>query len=82
MAQRKEVKTLDNAPRNSAANQPVKVARLRRIGIYATGIFAALLIGFVAMWLVARTRANERDAAQQALRLTGIKDTLAAAIHA
>ena len=48
MARRKEVKTLDNAPRNSAANQPVKVARFRRIGIYATGIFAALLIGFVA----------------------------------
>jgi hypothetical protein len=31
------------------------------------------------MWLVARTRANERDVVQQALRLTQIENALAAA---
>ena len=68
---------------NNAANQPLKVAQLRRIGVSATVVFAAFLVGFVPMWLTARTRANERDAARQTLRLTEIENTLAAAaIHA
>ena len=64
---------------DDAMNQPAKVSRLRRVGMFATGVFAAFLIGFVPMWLSARMRANERDAAQQALRLTEIENTLAAA---
>ena len=58
---------------------PVKSARVQRFAIYATAVFAAFLGGFVPMWLAARTRANERNAAQQALRLTQIENTLAAA---
>ena len=58
---------------------PVKSARVQRFAVYATVVFAAFLLGFVPMWLVARTRANERNAAQQALRLTQIENALAAA---
>lgn len=64
---------------NNTVNQPVRVTRLKRLGVNATVVFAALLIGFVPMWLVARTRANERDAVQQALRLTQLENTLAGA---
>ena len=60
---------------------PVNSARVQRFAIYATVVFAAFLLGFVPMWLVARTRADERDAAQQALRLTQIENSLAAATY-
>jgi hypothetical protein len=42
-------------------------------------VFAAFVLGFVPMWLVARTRANERDVVQQALRLTQFENGLASA---
>ena len=58
---------------------PVKSARIQRFAVYATVLFAAFLLGFVPMWLAARTRANERNAAQQALRLAQIENDLAAA---
>ena len=64
---------------DSRERVPVKNARVQRFAIYATVVVAAFLLGFVPMWLAARTRANERNAAQQALRLTQIENTLAAA---
>jgi hypothetical protein len=69
-----EVHTMDQT-----AIPPLKVTRLKRLGVYTTVVFAAFLLGFVPMWLVARTRANERDVAQQAFRLTQLENTLAAA---
>ena len=64
-------------------DQPLKAARLQRLGVYATVIFFAFLVGFVPMWLRTSTLANERDAAQQAARLTQLENTLAsAAIYA
>ncbi len=62
---------------------PQKVAHLKRLGRYATVVLIAVLAGFLPAWLTARTRANERDTAQQALRLARAENTLAsAAIHA
>ena len=62
---------------------PAKSRRVHRFATYVTVAFAAFLLGFVPMWLSARSHANERDAAQQALRLAEIENTLAAAtIHA
>ena len=58
---------------------PTKNRQLHRVAIYATIIFAAFLLGFLPMWLTARTRTAERDAAQQALRLAHIESSLAAA---
>ena len=63
----------------AAEHFPVKNRRLRRFAIYATAALAAFVLGFLPMWLTARTRASERDAAQQALRLTQIENSLAAA---
>jgi hypothetical protein len=52
---------------------------VRRFAIYAVVVFVAFLLGMLPMWLSARERASERDAAQQALRLTRIENSLAAA---
>jgi hypothetical protein len=51
---------------------------MRRLGIYALVVLAAFLIGIVPMWLVARSRANERDVARQELRVTQLENALAA----
>lgn len=62
---------------------PLKVGHLQRLGRYAAVVLLAVLAGFLPTWLTARTRANERDAALQALRLAQVENTLAsAAIHA
>ena len=58
---------------------PTKNRQVHRFGIYATVVFGAFLLGFVPMWLTARTRAGERDAAQQALRLAQVENSLAGA---
>lgn len=52
---------------------------VRRFVWYAAVIVAAFLLGFFPMWLSARARASERDAAQQALRLSRIENRLARA---
>lgn len=68
---------------DTPGNQPLRVAQLQRVGVYATVVLVAFLIGFVPMWLRARTHGNERDAAQYALRLAQAENTLAsAAIYA
>lgn len=56
-----------------------QVARLKRLGVYATVAFVAFLLGFVPMWMMARTRAAEREDVQQALRLAQLENGLAAA---
>ena len=63
--------------------RPLHLARHRRLDLYATVALVAFLIGLVPMWLRSQTHANERDAAQHALRLTQAENTLAsAAIYA
>jgi hypothetical protein len=61
------------------ANPPLKQAPLHRLGVYATVILLAFLVGFVPMWLRARTRTIELDAAQLSLRLAQTENTLASA---
>ena len=58
---------------------PSKNRQVHRVAIYATVVFGAFVLGFVPMWLTASTRAGERDAAQQALRIAQIENSLAAA---
>ena len=62
----------------SKEDSPTKNRQVHRFAIYATVVFGAFVLGFVPMWLTARTRAGERDAAQQALRLAQIENRLAA----
>jgi hypothetical protein len=58
---------------------PPKDRRVQRVATIATIAFFAFVLGFVPMWLTARTRGGERDAAQQSLRLARIENSLAAA---
>ena len=58
---------------------PVKNARVQRFATYVTVAFVAFLLGFVPMWLAARTRAKEGNATEQALRLARIENAVAAA---
>lgn len=62
-----------------SATPPLTVARLKRLGVHATVVFAAFVLGFVPMWMVARTRAIERDVVQQALSSVQLENGLAAA---
>lgn len=52
---------------------------LNRLGVYAAALLLAFLLGFVPMWLEARSRGSERDAAHQTLRFTQLEATLASA---
>ena len=56
-----------------------KAPLLRRIVVYAVVLLAVFLIGLVPMWLVARSRASERDAAQRELRLCQMTSSLSSA---
>ena len=58
---------------------PAKNRQVHRVGVYATVVVVVFLLGFVPMWLTARSRASERDALQEALRLAQIENSLAAA---
>ena len=58
---------------------PPKDRRVQRVATVGTAVFFAFILGFAPMWLTARTRAGERDAAQRSLRLAQIERALAAA---
>ena len=53
--------------------------RARRVILYAAVLLGVFLLGLVPMWMTARTRAQERDAAQAALRISTLQNTLASA---
>ena len=53
--------------------------RVKRLLLYAVGLLIAFLLGLIPMWLKARTHAKERDAAQAALRLSALQNSLASA---
>lgn len=64
-------------------NSPVQSERLKRILLYAAVALIVFLLGLLPMWLKARQRAQERDQAQSALRISSLQNTLAnAAIDA
>jgi hypothetical protein len=67
-----------------SATEPEAVNRfgsplLRRLGIYAIVLVVGFLLGLVPMWLSARARASERDAAQKELRLCRLEKSLLSA---
>ena len=53
--------------------------QVRRFIIYAAVLSVVFLLGLVPMWLSARERARERDAAQHALRISTLQNALASA---
>jgi hypothetical protein len=60
-------------------DKAASVGPVKRAGVYAIVLLVTFLLGFVPMWVQARARASERDAAQQALRLSQLENTLASA---
>lgn len=53
--------------------------RVKRLLLYAIGLLIAFLLGLIPMWMKARAHAQERDAAQAALRLSALQNSLASA---
>ena len=53
--------------------------RVRRLLIYVAVLSVVFLLGLVPMWMTARARESERDAAQAALRISTLQNTLASA---
>jgi len=51
-----------------------------RVGIYAALALVCFLIGFVPMWIKARSVGSQRDLAQQELRLSRMQNSLSAAV--
>jgi hypothetical protein len=52
---------------------------LKKIGLYAIGLVAGFLLGFIPMWLTARERGHQLAEAQQELKLARMENMLAAA---
>jgi hypothetical protein len=77
---------MSDARQNDAASRSGSIwqnERVRRLIIYAVVLLGVFLLGLVPMWMTARTRAQERDTAQAALRVSTLQNTLAnAAIDA
>jgi type II secretory pathway pseudopilin PulG len=51
--------------------------RVKRLLLYAAVLIGVFLLGLVPMWLTARSRAQERDKAQAALRISTLQNMLA-----
>ena len=63
----------------SSGNSIWQNERVRRVILYAAVLLGVFLLGLVPMWMTARERARERDAAQAALRISTLQNTLASA---
>jgi hypothetical protein len=51
----------------------------KKIALYAVGLIAGFLLGFIPMWLTARDRAHQLAGAQQELKLSRMENMLASA---
>lgn len=67
-----------NEPTNpSGGNSIGQNERVRRVILFAAVLLVVFLAGLVPMWMTARTRTRERDAAQAALRISNLQNALA-----
>jgi hypothetical protein len=69
----------NNAASRSSGGSIWQSARVRRFLVYAAVLLVVFLLGLVPMWMTARGNARERDAAQTALRISTLQNTLASA---
>ncbi len=70
---------MSSARQDDATNRSSSIwqnKRARRVILYTAVLLGVFLLGFVPMWMTARTRAQERDTAQAALRLSTLQNTL------
>lgn len=75
---------MSTEPTNSSSRSSIlQNALVKRVMLYAAVLLFVFLLGFIPMWLTARSRAQERDQAQSTLRISTLQNTLAnAAIDA
>lgn len=60
----------------SSGNSIWQDERVRKIVLYAAVLVIVFLLGLVPMWIMARSRARDRDAAQASLRISSLQNTL------
>lgn len=66
--------------REQVTSRWVGAAKLwKRVGIYAAVVLGLFLLGFIPMWLKARSISFQRDSVQQEFRLSQMQNSLAAA---
>jgi flagellar biosynthesis/type III secretory pathway M-ring protein FliF/YscJ len=73
---------MSNARQNDATSRSSSIwqnERVRRVILYAAVLLIVFLLGLVPMWTTARSRAQERDTAQAALRISTLQNALASA---
>src|SRR5258705_626751 len=73
---------MSNPEPNNVASRSDSIlqnVRVRRFLLYAAVLLVVFLLGLVPMWMTARGHARERDAAQAALRISTLQNTLASA---
>jgi len=68
-----------DAARKNQTSTKNHSSALKRIGIYAGILIGVFLLGLIPMWLSARERSSERDAAQRSLRVSQMQNRLASA---
>jgi hypothetical protein len=78
----KFLKYLAGGTMSTNADQPKSQlnSRLNQILIFAAVLVVVFLLGFVPMWLKARSASGERDAVQRQLRLCQLQGALASAV--
>jgi hypothetical protein len=70
---------MNSAEQNDATSRGGSIwqnERARRAILYGAVLLGVFLLGLVPMWMTARTRAQERDTAQDALRISTLQNTL------
>ncbi len=66
----------DKATSGSSGNSMWQNERVRKVVLYAAVLLIVFLLGLVPMWMTARSRASERDAAQASLRISSLQNAL------
>ena len=66
----------DKPTSRSSGNPIWQNDRVRKVVLYAAVLLIVFLLGFIPMWMTARTRARERDAAQASLRISSLQNAL------
>ena len=66
----------DKPTSRSSGNPIWQNDRVRKVVLYAVVLLIVFLMGLVPMWMTARSRARERDAAQASLRISSLQNAL------
>ena len=66
----------DKPTSRSSGNPIWQNDRVRKVVLYAVVLLIVFLMGLVPMWMTARLRARERDAAQASLRISSLQNAL------